>query len=170
MPPFQAAVDAGVETFMAAFHDLNGIPCTGSKRILTDLLRNEMGFCGMVVSDAGGVGELENHGYAEDKKDCARLAINAGNDMEMYSDTYSLYLKELVEKGDVSIERLDEAVRRVLSLKDKLGLFEKPYVDLEAAKKAVPNEESLALAREAAQKSIVLLKTMVFYRLIKIKE
>ena len=158
LPTFQAAVDAGVETVMSAFHDLNGIPCSGNKWLLTDVLRKEMGFKGMLVSDAGAVEQLQVHGFTENERDTAYKAMNAGVDMEMASFTYSNSMKGLIKDGKISMERLDEAVRRVLTLKKKLGLFENPYIDIEKASKVSATPESIALARECAQKSIVLLK------------
>lgn len=158
LPPFQAAIDAGVATVMTAFHDLNGVPCTGSRWLLTDVLRGDMKFDGLVISDAGAVGQLQQHGYTEDEKDTAFKAMDAGVDIEMASFTYTHHLKELVESGEISAETLDTAVLRVLELKDKLGLFDNPYVDIEKANSIRPDKESLALARECARKSIVLLK------------
>lgn len=158
LPPFQAAIDAGAATVMSAFHDMNGVPCTGNKWLLTDVLRKDMGFDGMLVSDAGAVEQLQVHGFTEDERDTAKKAMDAGIDMEMASFTYSNHMKELVEKGEIPMERLDEAVLRVLDFKNKLGLFENPYVDLEKAGKVKATEESIALARESSRKSIVLLK------------
>ena len=158
LPPFQAAIDAGVATVMSAFHDFNGVPCTGNKWLLTDILRDDMGFRGVLISDAGAVGQMQVHGYTEDERDTAKKALDAGVDIEMASFTYSHHLKELVESGELSIERLDEAVLRVLELKNALGLFENPYIDIEKATGIGATEESLKLARECARKSIVLLK------------
>lgn len=158
LPPFQATVDAGVATFMTAFHDLNGIPCTGNKRIMTELLRNEMNFDGVLVSDARSVGILKDHGFTSDDKESAYKSMDAGVDIEMSTFTYNDHMKELVESGKISMQRLDEAVLRVLKLKDDLGLFENPYTDPEKANEVRPNEKSIALAREAARKSIVLMK------------
>ena len=158
LPPFKAAVEAGVASVMTAFHDLNGVPCTGSRRLLTDLLRSEMKYDGVVISDAGAVGQLSVHGYAEDEKDAAFKAMDAGVDIEMATFAYSNHLKELVGSGKISEEQLDGAVLRVLELKDKLGLFENPYVDMGKAAGIKADEKSIALARESARKSIVLLK------------
>ncbi len=158
LPPFFAAIDAGVATVMSAFHDFNGVPCAGNKWLMTDVLRNEMKFDGVLISDAGAVGQLQTHGYTEDEKDTAKKAMDAGTDIEMASFTYTHHLKELVNAGDISIERLDEAVLRVLELKNRLGLFENPYADTDMANSIGATEESLALARECARKSIVLLK------------
>lgn len=158
LPAFKAAIDAGVSTVMSAFHDLNSLPCTGNKWLLTDVLRNTLGFKGMVVSDAGAVEQLQVHGFTEGERETAKVAMNAGIDLEMASFTYNHCMKDLVESGDISMERLDEAVSNVLTLKYKLGLFENPYINEEEAAKVSSTEESIALAREAAQKSIVLLK------------
>lgn len=158
LPPFKAAIDAGVALVMSAFHDFNGVPCTGNKRLLTDILRDELGFKGVVISDAGSVGQMQVHGYTEDERDTAKKAMDAGIDIEMATFTYQKHLKKLIESGDITIEQLDSAVLRVLELKDRLGLFENPYVDTEKANKAGATTESLALARECARKSIVLLK------------
>ena len=158
LPPFKAAIDSDVATVMSAFHDLNGVPCTGNKWLLTDVLRDELGFEGMLVSDAGAVEQLQVHGFTENERDTAKIAMNAGIDMEMASFTYSNCLKQLIEDGEVPMERLDEAVLKVLELKDKLGLFENPYIDIEKASKVRANEESIAIARECSVKSIVLLK------------
>lgn len=158
LPPFQAAIDAGAATIMSAFHDFNGVPCSGNSRLLTDILRDEMQFKGVLISDAGAVGQMQVHGYTENEKDTAKKALTAGIDVEMASFTYSHHLKELIESGEIPIARLDEAVLRVLELKNSLGLFENPYIDIEKAKGAEANKESLALARECAKKSIVLLK------------
>ena len=158
LPPFRAALDAGVETVMSAFHDLNGVPCTGSRWLLTDILRDELGFRGVLISDAGAVGQLEVHGFTEGEKDTAQKAMDAGIDVEMATFTYDHHLKELVENGDIPMERLDEAVLRVLDLKNRLGLFEAPYIDTKKAAEMGATEESIALARECARRSIVLLK------------
>lgn len=158
IPPFQAAVDAGVASVMTAFHDFNGVPCTGNKWLMTEVLRNKMKFEGLLISDAGAVGQIQEHGFTEDERDTAYKAMDAGVDVEMASLTYNNHLRELVESGEISIERLDEAVLRVLEFKDKLGLFDNPYVDIEKANSVMANEESIALARECARKSIVLLK------------
>ena len=158
LPAFQAAIDADVATVMTAYHDLNGVPCTGNKYLLTDVLRDEMGFEGMLVSDARAVEELIYHGFAEDEREAAQKAMDAGVDLEMSSFAYSNHMKALIEEGIISMERLNEAVRRVLTLKDQLGLFENPYINMEEASKVRATEESIALARESSRKSIVLLK------------
>lgn len=160
LPPFKAAVEAGVESIMTAFHDLNGEPCTGSYDLITKKLKEEMGFKGIVISDAGATEQLKTHGFAENYGEVAKTAINAGLDVEMCFGifTYQEHLVKLVENNEVSMERLDDAVRRVLNLKYKLGLFDNPYKNIEIAKKAVRTQEHIKLAYESAVKSIVLLK------------
>lgn len=160
LPPFQAAFDAGAMTVMSAFNDVNGVPATANKRLLTDLLRGEWGFKGVVISDYTADQELVAHGFAADDRDAARLAILAGVDISMQSGLYLRYLPELVASGAVPVEIIDAAVRRVLSLKEAIGLFDNPYRSLdpeaEAARTARP--ATRALAREAGARSIVLLK------------
>jgi len=160
LPPFKEAIDAGCETVMTAFHDLNGEPCTGSHWLLTDVLKRGMHFNGVVISDAGSTDQIKTHGFASDYKEVAETAINAGLDVEMCFGifTYQDYLEELVKEGKVSMETLDNAVRRVLILKYKLGLFDNPYKDVEKAKAVLRTKENIELAYEAAVKSIVLLK------------
>jgi beta-glucosidase len=160
LPPFQAAFGAGALTVMSAFNDVNGIPATANKRLLTDLLRGEWGFKGVVISDYTADQELVAHGYAADDRDAARLAILAGVDISMQSGLYIRYLPELVASGAVPVSVVDTAVRRVLALKEAIGLFDNPYRSLdprnEAARSATP--AARALSREAGARSIVLLK------------
>ncbi len=151
---FRAAVKAGCKTVMSSFNDISGQPTTSSHYLLTEVLKEEFGFDGYVVSDWDAVVQLKNQGVAEDGKDCARLAINAGLDMDMCDHQYYNYLEELVKEGEVSMDTVDEAVRRVLRVKMEAGLFENPYTEA----KPVDTEAHLALAREFAQESIVLLK------------
>lgn len=160
LPPFKAAIDAGTRSIMTAFHDFNGEPCTGSKYLLTDILRNKLGFMGFTLSDAGSCNQIFIHGFSENDKDTAKIAINAGLDVEMCGGKtiYSDNLEALVEEGLVSNEALDNSVRRVLEVKYDLGLFENPYRNEEEAKNALLTEETRNLAKEAAKKSIVLLK------------
>ncbi|MFA6030572.1 MAG: glycoside hydrolase family 3 N-terminal domain-containing protein [Elusimicrobiota bacterium] len=157
-PPFRAAVEAGVATFMSAFNDLDGIPATANRWILTDVLRGEWGFDGLVVTDYTAVAELIPHGLAADGADAARLALSAGADMEMVSRLYNEHGPKLVADGRLPLKTVDEAVRRVLRLKFRLGLFEHPYVDPKREKTALLTKENLAAARAAAAKSFVLLK------------
>lgn len=160
LPPFQAAVDAGVRTVMTGFHDLNGEPCTGSHYLITDILREKLGFRGVVISDAGSCEQIRVHGITGSDRETASVAIRAGLDVEMCFGNflYQDYLEELVESGEVPMETLDAAVHRVLELKYDLGLFEHPYRDVQAARESLLTEESRMLAREAAEKSVVLLK------------
>ncbi|SHI09511.1 beta-glucosidase BglX [Ferrimonas marina] len=160
MPPFKAMVDAGVATFMTSFNDLNGIPASGSKYLLTDVLRDQWGFEGFVVTDYTAVNELVPHGYARDDKHAAEIAFNAGADMDMVGKSYMDYMKELVQEGRVSEEKIDHSVRLILEMKWRLGLFEDPYryFDKERAERDILTEENLELARDAARKSSVLLK------------
>ncbi|GAA4872718.1 beta-glucosidase BglX [Ferrimonas pelagia] len=160
MPPFKAMVDAGVATFMTSFNDLNGIPASGSKYLLTDVLRDQWGFEGFVVTDYTAVNELVPHGYARDDKHAAEIAFNAGADMDMVGKSYMDYMAELVEEGKVSMEKIDHSVRLILEMKWRLGLFEDPYryFDKERADRDILTAENLELARDAARKSAVLLK------------
>lgn len=148
------------EMVMSSFNMLNGIPVNGNKGLLVDLLRKEWGFDGVLISDYNAIREMIKHGYLENEKDCARVAANHEIDMEMMSGTYINYLEELVEEGKVSEETIDRMLRRVLTLKEKLGLLDDPYVgvDFAAAKKMELSKEHRELARIAAEKSMVLLK------------
>lgn len=160
LPPFQAAFAVGATTVMTAFNDVNGVPATANKTLLTDILRGEWGFKGVVISDYTADQELVAHGFAADDRDAARLAILAGVDMSMQSGLYLHYLPELVASGAVPMATVDASVRRVLALKEAIGLFDNPYRSLdpraEAARTATP--ASRALSREAGARSIVLLK------------
>ncbi|MGR5063539.1 beta-glucosidase BglX [Photobacterium sp. DNB22_13_2] len=160
MPPFKAMVDAGVATFMTSFNDLNGIPATGSKRLLTDILRDQWGFEGFVVTDYTAINELVPHGYARDDKHAAEIAFNAGADMDMVGQLYINYLEELVAEGKVSEEKIDTAVRQILEMKWRLGLFEDPYRynDVSRAEREILSVENQNAARDVARKSFVLLK------------
>lgn len=160
IPPFEAAIKAGTRSIMTAFHDFNGEPCTGSKYLLTDVLRNKLGFQGFTLSDAGSCSQIQVHGFTENYKDTAQTAINAGLDMEMCYGifTYSENLEALIEEGAVSMKTLNDSVRRVLEVKYDLGLFENPYKNIEAAKAMLLTDETKELALDAATKSMVLLK------------
>ena len=160
LPPFQAAIDAGCATAMAAFEDLAGVPAHGNKWLLTDILRGEMGFDGLVVGDYNGDVELAAHGLAKDARDAAKLALMAGVDMSMASGIYRDHLPSLVEAGEVPISRVDEAVSRVLTLKEKMGLLDDPFRRLDPRRAAARTrtKSDVALARDAARKSVVLLK------------
>ncbi len=158
LPPFHAAVDAGVATLMSAFNSLNGVPATANPFTLTEILRNEWGFKGMVVSDWSSVGELVAHGIAADDATAARKAFLAGVDMDMVSSLYHDQLARLVDSGAVPEARVDESVRRVLRVKFALGLFEHPYADEARAKQDFFLPASLQLAQSVAERSFVLLK------------
>ncbi|WP_163714332.1 beta-glucosidase BglX [Mangrovibacterium lignilyticum] len=159
LPPFHAAVDAGVATLMNSFNVIGGVPSTSNPHLLRDMLKGAWGFDGFVVSDWNSIGELHNHGVAADLKEAAYLAIKAGSDMDMEGYAYIDHLKELVEEGRIDEALIDDATRRVLRIKYELGLFDDPYkyskLDEEGL---VLSEEHLAAAREVAKKSIVLLK------------
>lgn len=158
LPPFRAAVEAGVGSIMSAFLDLNGEPVSGSHYLLTEILKEQLGFSGFIVSDWASVAELINHRVAEDASQAAEMAFNAGVDMEMVSSCYRDHLGELVQSGKVSPERVDDAVCRILTAKFRLGLFERPYTDPELAEKVQFCAEHKALARRAACQSMVLLQ------------
>ncbi|WP_264552376.1 glycoside hydrolase family 3 N-terminal domain-containing protein [Flavobacterium sp. N2038] len=160
LPPFKAALDAGAATFMNSFNDINGIPATGNAHLQRDILKGKWNFQGFVVSDWGSIGEMVAHGYSKDLKEAAYSAITAGSDMDMESTAYSHHLVELVKEGRVSVDLVDDAVRRILRKKFELGLFDDPYKysDEKRAEKALNNPENRKAALEMAEKSIVLLK------------
>ncbi|EJL66121.1 glycoside hydrolase family 3 N-terminal domain-containing protein [Flavobacterium sp. CF136] len=160
LPPFKAALDAGAATFMNSFNDLNGIPATGNVHLQRDILKGKWNFQGFVVSDWGSIGEMVAHGYSKDLKAAALSAITAGSDMDMESNAYRYNLAELVKEGKVSVDLIDDAVKRILRKKFELGLFEDPYrySDEKRAEKALNNPENRKAALEVAEKSIVLLK------------
>jgi len=160
LPPFKASIDAGVTTFMTSFNDLNGIPASGNKFLLTDILRDEWNFDGFVVTDYTSINEMIPHGYSKDEKHSGEQAINAGVDMDMQGGVFLRNLKKLVEEGKVSEDKINAAARRILMLKYKLGLFEDPYrySNEQREKETFYKPEYLETARELAQKSIVLLK------------
>jgi len=160
LPPFRAAACAGAATFMASFNEISGVPAHANRWLLTDLLRGEWGWEGMVVSDWAGVGELMPHGIAADSAEAARLGLTAGVDLEMVSTTYRATLADQVRRGQVPVAVLDEAVRRILRLKYRLGLFADPYRGADAARERtqVLTPEHRAAARRVAAESIVLLR------------
>lgn len=160
LPPFKASVDAGVKTFMNSFNDLNGIPATGNAYLQRDVLKKSWDFKGFVVSDWGSINEMIPHGYAQDSKHAAEIAIKAGSDMDMESYAYIDHLKSLVASGAVEISVIDEAVRRVLRVKFELGLFENPYkyCNETTEKETVGKPEFHDGVLDMAKKSIVLLK------------
>lgn len=159
-PPFQAGFDAGAVTTMAAFNELSGIPATANTWLLSEVLRGEWDFQGLVVSDYTGDQELVAHGLASDEREATRLAFLAGVDMSMQSGLYLRWLPELVASGEVPLARLDQSVRRVLRFKAALGLFDDPYrrIQPDRAQSRQRRPETLQLAREVACKSVVLLK------------
>lgn len=160
LPPFKAAADAGVATFMNSFNEIDGIPATGNRILQRDVLKGDWGWSGFIVSDWGSIGEMIAHGYAKDKKHAAEIALNAGSDMDMESYAYEAHLETLLKENKVTIANVDDAVKRVLRLKFKLGLFDDPYryCDENKEKSEVYTKEHLQIARNAAKKSIVLLK------------
>lgn len=160
LPPFKAAVDAGVMTFMNAFHQLNGIPCTGNQYLVDQILKKEWKFPGVVVSDYNSVGEQMDHFYATDTLDAAKKAALARCDIDMCSYTYKTHLKEAVQKGLVPMANIDDAVYRILSLKYQLGLFDDAYryLDTIREKTDILTPAHRTMAREVAKRSIVLLK------------
>lgn len=157
-PAFKACVDAGALTLMTSFNDVDGIPSTSNDWLLQDILRKEWGFDGMVVTDWNSSGEMIAHGFAEDLKDATAISINAGVDMDMMSWGYIQYVKQLVEEGRISMDTIDNAVRNILRLKFRLGLFENPYVDETLARKVAYAPEHLATAKQCAVESIILIQ------------
>ncbi len=157
-PPFQAAVKAGVGTFMSAYMDLNNVPAGGNRWLLWDVLRGEWGFEGFVVSDAFAIGNLVVQGHARDKRDAALRSLKAGLNMDMASSSYLENLADLVQDGSLSIDQIDEMVRPILTIKVRMGLFERPYVDEALLEKVVALPEHRQAARLAAQRSMVLLR------------
>lgn len=158
LPPFHAAVQAGVATLMSGFHDYQGIPVAANRHLLTGILREEWGFAGLVVSDWAAVKELIPHGVAANELEAARLALHAGVDMDMVVGVYRRKLAEALQKGNVSIEEIDRAVERILRVKFLAGLFENPYTDPDRAAQVMLTPEHRAAARHAAVESMVLLK------------
>ncbi len=158
LPPFKAATDAGVATFMSAFNDLNGVPATGNEFTLKKILRQEWQFNGMVVSDWASIAEMIPHGYAADKKEAAEKALNAGVDMEMSSSCYVENVQPLLDEGKIDMDMIDRYVANILRVKFELGLFDHPYTDEEIAAKVILSDRSKAVAQEAATKSFVLLQ------------
>ncbi|WP_312076139.1 beta-glucosidase BglX [Chryseobacterium sp.] len=160
LPPFKAAAEAGVATFMNSFNDINGVPATANKYILRDLLKGKWNYQGFVVSDWGSIGEMVPHGYAKDNKEAAEKAINAGSDMDMESRAYMAELPKLVQEGKVDPKLIDDAARRILVKKFEMGLFDDPYrfSNEKRQKEQLNNQENRKFGREFGSKSIVLLK------------
>ena len=160
LPPFKAAAEAGAETFMTAFNDLNGVPATGNKYLIHDILKTEWAYKGMVVSDWGSISEMIAHGIVGNKYEAGDLAFNDGVDMVMEGSVYLTEMKNLLKDGKITEAQIDESVRRVLRLKFLLGLFDDPYrySNTERERQTLLKPEFLAEARDAARKSFVLLK------------
>lgn len=160
LPPFKAAQEAGVKTFMTSFNELNGVPASGNKMLLTDILRDEWGFDGFVVTDYTSINEMVDHGNVADEKEAGELSFTSGVDMDMQGAVYYNYLAQSVAEGKVTVEQIDRAVRRILTIKEALGLFDDPYRYCHPSRQAATllSDKNLAFAREVARKSIVLLK------------
>ena len=160
LPPFKACVDAGAHTFMSAFNSLNGVPATGNRWLLTDILRNQWKFKGFVVSDWNAVQELKAHGVAETDADAALMAFDAGVDMNMTDGLYNRCLEEAVREGKLDMHAIDTSVERILRAKYALGLFDDPYrfLDVKRERREIRSEAVTNLARKAAASSMVLLK------------
>ena len=158
-PPYKAAIDAGVGSVMTSFNDVDGVPASGNKWLLTDLLRNQWGFKGFIVSDYTSINEMVNHGMGDDKK-VSELALNAGMDMDMVGEEFLRFAEILIKEGKVSEQKINDACRRILEAKYKLGLFEDPYryVNKERNQKQMMSADKLALSKQAAIESMVLLK------------
>ncbi|MBO9632791.1 MAG: beta-glucosidase BglX [Chitinophagaceae bacterium] len=159
LPPYKAAVKAGAGSVMTSFNEIDGIPATANKWLLTDLLRKQWGFNGLIVTDYTAINEMIAHGMGDEKK-VGELSLNAGVDMDMVGEVFLKHGAQLVKEGKVSMAQVDAAVRRILEAKFKLGLFDDPYryISEERNKAEMMNEQKLALSREAAIKSMVLLK------------
>lgn len=160
LPPYKAASDAGVATFMSSFNELDGIPATGNHHLMTDILRDEWGFRGFVVTDYTSINEMVAHGIVANEKEAGELALNAGIDMDMQGAVYSGYLEKSLQEGKVTIQQVDQAVRRILRLKFALGLFDDPYrySDTKREHDWVMTPQNLEAARDMVRRSIVLLK------------
>ena len=160
LPPYKAAIDAGALSVMSSFNEFDGVPATGNKYLLTDILRNQLGFKGFVVSDYTSVNEMVHHGIVPNEEEAALLAIKAGLDMDMQGEVYAKYLKGLIEKGLVDEKTIDQSVRRILKVKFKLGLFDDPYRYCNEAreKRTIYAPEHLEAAFDVAKRSMVLLK------------
>ncbi|MBE1496398.1 beta-glucosidase [Amycolatopsis lexingtonensis] len=157
LPPFKASVEAGVATVMASFNTISGVPAHGNGYVLHDVLKGRYGFGGFVVSDYTGIQELILHGLAGDGADAAAAALPAGVDMEMVSTNYAEFAQRLLDQRRITREQIDDAVRRILLVKFRLGLFERPYVD-ESGEVKAPSPAALAASRQAAGRCMVLLK------------
>jgi beta-glucosidase len=160
LPPYKACIDAGAGTIMTSFNEINGIPSTANQWLLTDLLRKNWGFKGFVVTDFTAINELVNHGVADDLKEAADLALNAGVDMDMQGSAYLEELKQLLSENKITMDQLDRSVRLVLNAKARLGLFDDPYrgCSKEKQEKEIMTDENHAFARKLVAESCVLLK------------
>ena len=158
LPPFEAGVKAGAATLMSAFHNISGVPASANRYILTEILKEKWGHDGFVVSDWDAVRQLMNQGMAKDGKEAALLAFNAGIEMDMVDDLYLKHIPELLDEKKISMSQVDEAVRRVLRVKFRLGLFERPYTEEVTESERYLLPESLEVAEQLAVESVVLLK------------
>ncbi len=160
LPPFKACLDAGALSFMTSFNDINGVPSTANRQLLTDILRKKWGFKGFIVTDYTSINEMVNHGNVADDKDAGEKSINAGVDMDMQGAVFYNHLKKSITEGKVSMQTVNDAVKRILKVKFQLGLFDNPYKfsDTEREKRVVFSKENHDAARDAARKSMVLLK------------
>ncbi|OME79403.1 beta-glucosidase [Paenibacillus pabuli] len=157
--PFRKAVEAGAQSIMPAYNEIDGIPCTVNTELLDDVLRKDWGFDGLVITDCGAINMLASgHDVASDGLEASVQAIQAGIDMEMSGEMFGQYLVQAISEGKLEMQVLDQAVRRVLALKFKLGLFEQPYVDADRAAEVIGSEEHIQLARQLAAEGVVLLK------------
>ena len=157
LPPFRAGINAGAETVMCAFNTFNGVPCSGNRYLLHDVLREQLGFEGILVSDAHSIDEMVQHGFAEDHADCTEKSINAGMDILMAGDLFNYNVPQLIAEGKLTEAQIDEAALRILTAKVLLGVFEEPYVD-EEDEKCILCPEFLSASREAARECVVLLE------------
>ena len=158
LPPFESAVNAGAMTLMTSFNDNDGVPSTGNKYAVKDILRGEWGFDGLVVTDWNSMGEMINHGFAADRPDAVKKALAAGVDMDMMTYGFIGHLEEMVRRGEVKESQIDAAVRNILRVKVKLGLFEQPYINVEKGAAVQYAPEHLAAAQKSAEESAILLK------------
>lgn len=158
LPPFEAAVKAGAMTLMTSFNDNDGVPGTGNAFLLKDVLRDEWGFDGFVVTDWASAAEMIQHGFARDGKDAASIALNSGVDMDMMSHVFTAHLEELVASGAVKEKDIDNAVRNILRIKSRLGLFDNPYVDVDRAVEVQYNDSIMDAAYRTALESAILLR------------
>lgn len=169
LPPYEAAVKAGAKTVMTSFNDYDGVPASGSKYLLTDILRKEWGFEGFVVTDYTSINEMVNHGVVKDETDAGIMAINAGVNMDMQSAAFQEKIKIGITDGRVKMEQIDESVRTILHIKKELGLFENPYrfSDKAREKSTIMAKENLEASKDVAKKSVVLLKNSGILPLVK---